>query len=174
MSRCARRSARKNLRRSSRSVSPWIIVPIMNVVSITLRKPSCSAIGSLDDPIGLKRATRLSRKNWHSPLNGAVLLLVLSAKCAPGSCPAGLFAEVGLRWWRQTMPHNRWRSRCLVDPRRPQRSAFPRSVPDPQRAQVSHGLFRLRSSQVRRRGLPQSNLASLRCCDRRVGQRLLR
>ena len=39
----ALRKARKNLRRSSRSGSPWIIVAIMKVVSMILRKPSCSA-----------------------------------------------------------------------------------------------------------------------------------
>ena len=42
MSRCARRSARKNLRMSSGSGLPVIIVAIMNVVSMILRNPSCS------------------------------------------------------------------------------------------------------------------------------------
>ena len=34
----------------------------------------------------------------------AVLRSVPGVRCAPGSCPAGLVAEVGLRWWRQRVP----------------------------------------------------------------------
>ena len=40
-----------------------------------------------------------------------VLCPVPGAGCASGSCPAGFFAEVGLRWWRRWSPHNRRRSR---------------------------------------------------------------
>jgi hypothetical protein len=45
-------------------------------------------------------ATTLSRKDWHSAAIGAVLSVIPGAQCAPRSCPAGLIAEVGLRWWR--------------------------------------------------------------------------
>ena len=48
-----------------------------------------------------KRAIRLSRKDWHSRANRAVLSPVPDDECVPGSCPAGLKAEVGLRWWRR-------------------------------------------------------------------------
>jgi Protein of unknown function (DUF3489) len=38
---------------------------------------------------------------------------VPSTRHASGSCPAGRMVEVGLRWWRQTMPHQRnGGSRC--------------------------------------------------------------
>src|SRR5262245_8401884 len=65
-------------------------------------------IGSFDDPVGPKPATRLSRKDWLSRSSGAVLRSVPGVRCAPGSRPAGLVAEVGLRWWRlqnATPPH---------------------------------------------------------------------
>jgi hypothetical protein len=38
------------------------------------------------------------RKDWHSPVNGAVLSSDLGAMGAPRSCPAGLIADAGLRW----------------------------------------------------------------------------
>ena len=38
------------------------------------------------------------RKHWHSAAIGAVLSSDLGAKGAPRSCPAGLFADAGLRW----------------------------------------------------------------------------
>ena len=48
-----------------------------------------------------KRAIRLSKKDWHSRANRAVLSPVPDDDCVLGSCPAGLKAEVGLRWWRR-------------------------------------------------------------------------
>jgi hypothetical protein len=39
--------------------------------------------------------------------NRAVLSSIPSAKGAPRSCPAGLVAEVGLRWWRRDAAMNR-------------------------------------------------------------------
>jgi hypothetical protein len=56
-------------------------------------------------------AIRLSRKDWLFRADRAVLCPVRGAGCASGSCPAGFFAEVGLRWWRRWSPHNRRRSR---------------------------------------------------------------
>ena len=56
-------------------------------------------------------AIRLPRKDWLFRSNRAVLCPVRGAGCASGSCPAGFFAEVGLRWWRRWSPHNRRRSR---------------------------------------------------------------
>jgi hypothetical protein len=55
----------------------------------------------------VKSAIRLSRKDWHSTANRAVLWAVLDDGRVPGFCPAGLMAEVGLRWWRRKMPQNR-------------------------------------------------------------------
>ena len=64
-------------------------------------KKSKSALGLLDRP---KPAIRLSRKDWLRRANGAVLCPVPGTGCASGSCPAGFFAEVGLRWWRRLSP----------------------------------------------------------------------
>lgn len=33
-------------------------------------------------------------------------MAIPGGKCAPGSCPAGLMAEVGLRWWRRDAAGN--------------------------------------------------------------------
>jgi hypothetical protein len=56
-----------------------------------------------------KRAIRLSRKDWHSRANRAVLSPVPDDECVPGSCPAGLKAEVGLRWCDAMPPESEWR-----------------------------------------------------------------
>ena len=69
-------------------------------------------IGSWNAQTGLKPAMRLSRKDWHFAANRAVLWPVPGDECIPGSCPAGVMAEVGLRWWRRWMPQNRRSSRC--------------------------------------------------------------
>ena len=68
-------------------------------------------VWSLDAQDRPQPAIRLSRKDWLLRADRAVLWPVLGAGCASGSCPAGLFAEVGLRWWRRWSPHNRRRSR---------------------------------------------------------------
>jgi hypothetical protein len=67
---------------------------------------------SLDAQDRPQPAIRLSRKDRLLRTDRAVLCPVLGAGCASGPCPAGFFAEVGLRWWR----------RSSMDPRRaPQR-----------------------------------------------------
>ena len=63
--------------------------------------------GSSRAPIWVKPAITLSRKDWHSPVNRAVLGSVPGGECVPGSCPAGLIAEMGLRWWRRFAARNR-------------------------------------------------------------------
>jgi pimeloyl-ACP methyl ester carboxylesterase len=45
-------------------------------------------------------AIRLSKKDWLLRADRAVLCPVPGAYCTSGSCPAGFFAEVGLRRWR--------------------------------------------------------------------------
>src|SRR5262249_13818591 len=62
-------------------------------------------VRSLDAQHRLKSAIRLSKKDWLLHADRAVLCRVSGAGCASGSCPAGLFAEVGLRWWRRWSPH---------------------------------------------------------------------
>ena len=96
-----------------------------------LRRPPCKN-ARLMDQVQLKYAQerpkpaiRLSRKDWHFSANRAVLCPVPGDRCASGSCPAGLMAEVGLRWWRQRTPLNRRRSRCP----RQNRSARPNHIP---------------------------------------------
>jgi Aldehyde oxidase and xanthine dehydrogenase, a/b hammerhead domain len=64
-------------------------------------------MGSFHYPVCPKPAITLSRKDWHSPAIGAVLSAIPGAKGAPRSCPAGLVAEVGLRWWRRDAALNR-------------------------------------------------------------------
>ena len=53
---------------------------------------------SLDARMSSEPAIRLSRKDWPSGANGAVLSPIPGAERAQRSCPAGLIAEVGLRW----------------------------------------------------------------------------
>src|SRR5215469_16078258 len=63
--------------------------------------------GSLDAAADRpKEAIRLSRKDWLLRADRAVLCPVPGADCASGSCLAGLFAAVGLRWWRRWSPHH--------------------------------------------------------------------
>jgi hypothetical protein len=65
------------------------------------RMASNEGVGLSDAPNWSKSAITLSRKDWHSPAYGAVLAPVPNDECVPGSCPAGLMAEMGLRWWRR-------------------------------------------------------------------------
>jgi hypothetical protein len=66
------------------------------------------SLEALDRP---QPAIRLPRKDWLLRADGAVLCPAWGAGCASGSCPAGFFAEVGLRWWRRWSPHHRRRFR---------------------------------------------------------------
>ena len=54
-------------------------------------------IGSSDAQDSAKPAITLPKKDWHSSAHRAVLWSVLGDGRVPGSCPAGLMAEVGFR-----------------------------------------------------------------------------
>src|SRR5215475_9803171 len=52
-------------------------------------------MGSSHYPVCPKPAITLSRKDWHSAANRAVLVTVPRRNAPSGSCPAGCVAEVG-------------------------------------------------------------------------------
>ena len=64
-------------------------------------------LDAFHDRICAKPAIRLSRKDWPSGANGAVVSPIRAERPALGSCPAGLKAEVGLRWWRRNAARTR-------------------------------------------------------------------
>jgi hypothetical protein len=76
-----------------------------------------------------KPAITLSRKNWHSTANRAVLWPVPDDEHVPGSCPAGSMAETGRRWWRRHVARTEWRIPMLKSAnKQPSKSAAARSA----------------------------------------------
>src|SRR5450759_2302387 len=74
------------------------------LASLNGNQQSDEVIGSFHDRICAKPAIRLSRKDWNSLGNGAVVSPTRAERRASESSPAGCFARAGLRWcggWRR-------------------------------------------------------------------------
>jgi uncharacterized protein DUF3489 len=74
--------------------------------------PAFGLIGSFPDS---KLSNKIIHKDWHSAVFGAVVSANPGAEGVPRSCPAGLAAEVGLRW-------------CGATPRTERRISMSKSV----------------------------------------------
>ena len=133
-------------------------------------------VGSSDAQDRPKPAIKLSRKDWHSPANRAVLWPVPGGECVPGSCPAGLLAEMGLRWWRRIAARNRMEDPDVKTCQQARQSA--KSLTQSRRGKTSVAQPSLTPktaaydrSKRNRRARTQSKRAWSRCCVRRPALR---
>ena len=120
--------------------------------------------GSSDAQACLKPAITLSRKDWHSSANRAVLWSVPGDGRIPGSCPAGSMAEMGLRWWRRQAARTRMED---SDVKAFQQTNAPLK-PSPQKPSLPgrHDQPRWRPQMIKRNkvGKARSKLAWSKCC----------
>src|SRR5262249_52408795 len=73
--------------------------------------------GSSHYPVCRETSNNIIQKGLAFVREQSGSVTVPGTKRASGSCPAGCMAEVGLRWWRRTTPHQRnGGSRCQHSP----------------------------------------------------------
>src|SRR5215813_13688500 len=66
-------------------------------------------MGSSHYPVCPQTSNNIIQKGLAFVCERSGSVTVPGTKRALGSCPAGYKAEVGLRWWRRTTPHQRRR-----------------------------------------------------------------
>jgi hypothetical protein len=97
------------------SLRPDYPEALMNLATVR-RNPSCQngiiPLSSLP-----QTSNNIIQKGLAFVRERSGSMTVPGTKRASGSCPAGCMAEVGLRWWRRTTPHQRkGGSRCQDSP----------------------------------------------------------
>ena len=115
-------------------------------------------------------AIRISRKDWHSAVFGAVLSPIPGAEGAQRSCPAGFMGRGGASVVRRDAAMNRTEGLKCQSLRRGYHLHRRQPLRLPQRPRLKPRARR----RVKRPVLTRNNLVSSRCCNHPPEQQLLR